>query len=460
MLPESRRLRRLLFAYSVNELGTWFGYVALAVGVYDGTGSALATAGLFLARGLLPAALAPVLVARTERVRRRGGLSALYVAEGVLTLGLAALLWHFWLPGVLLLVALDGIAAVAATAIVRATAAEIANSEQMERGGARGEQARQAADIPAPDGWAQRGPAGEEGGAPLMSAGRSASPHATEAAQRRANAALNVAFMFSFAVGPALGGLLVHALGGPLALTIDAATFLLCGAMLLDVRTHVVSAEDSIRARLAGAWRHVQGLPALRTLLITEAAAIVFFASVEPVEVVYAKSTLSAGDLGLGVLLTVWGAGAAIGAVVFARSVRRSLGPMLTAGTLLVGVGYLGFAAAPSLALACVAALLGGIGNGIQWPALISAVQRITPRRLQGRMMGAIGSMGALCPAIGFALGGLIAAASSTRIAMLVAGAVASAATVAFARLWAKGLPPAAPESDPEEADSVPSAIV
>ena len=33
MLPQSRRLRRLLVAYSVNELGTWFGYAALAVGV-------------------------------------------------------------------------------------------------------------------------------------------------------------------------------------------------------------------------------------------------------------------------------------------------------------------------------------------------------------------------------------------------------------------------------------------
>ncbi len=108
---------------------------------------------------------------------------------------------------------------------------------------------------------------------------------------------------------------------------------------------------------------------------------MVFFASVEPVEVVYAKATLDAGDLGLGALLGIWGAGAALGAVLFARASRQPLGSMLSAGTLCVGLAYLGFAAAPTLAIACAAALVGGVGNGVQWPSLLSAVQRLTPPR-------------------------------------------------------------------------------
>lgn len=395
----------MLLAYVVNELGTWLGYVALAIGVYDNTHSAIATAGLFIARGLLPALLAPVLVVRVERSTRRGSLAALYLAEGLITLGLAALIWHFWLPGVLLLVAIDGTAAVAATALVRAAGAHIA--ERDEQG---------------------------------------------ELAQRRANASLNVAFMVAFAAGPALGGTLVHLIGGPRTLVIDALSFLLCSLILLGFRAQLTDERGgSIRARLASAWEHVQGLPALRALLLTEAVAIVFFASVEPVEVIYAKSTLAAGDLGLGILLGVWGVGAALGAIVFARSVKRSLGPMLTIGTLFVGLAYIGFAAAPTLALACVAALVGGVGNGIQWPALISSVQRLTPSRLQGLLMGAIGSMSALCPSIGFALGGVLAAVTSTRIAMLIAGVVASAATLAFVRVSLFGLPPAEHE-EPEAA--------
>ncbi len=74
---------------------------------------------------------------------------------------------------------------------------------------------------------------------------------------------------------------------------------------------------------------------------------------------------------------------------------------MLSLGTFAIGAAYLGFAAAPSLAVACVAALAGGIGNGLQWPSLISIVQRITPQNLHGRLMGAVESLGALCTAIG-----------------------------------------------------------
>jgi MFS family permease len=404
LLPKSSRLRRILLAYTVNELGTWFGYIALALGVYDHTGSALATAGLFVARGLLPALLAPVLVARTERSARHGRLTWLYLMEAILTVGLAALLWRFWLPGVLVLVTLDGIVAVAATALVRACAGRVAVEEAL---------AEAPGELDAP-----------------------ARQSISENAQRQAGAALNFAFMGALALAPALGGALVHAVGGPAALLVDAFTFLVCASLLLRMSTHIEeSSGDSVRTRLLAAVQHVRAVPALRALFTTEAVAIVVFASVEPVEVIYAKSTLHTSDLGYGVLLAVWGVGAALGAIVFARSVLKPLGPMLVGGTLLVGLAYLGFAAAPTLAIACAAALVGGVGNGIQWPSLISAVQQLTPPALQGRLMSAVGSLNALCPAIGFALGGSIAALSSARVAMAVAGAAAVLATLVFLRL-------------------------
>jgi MFS family permease len=409
LLPKSSRLRRFLLAYTVNELGTWFGYVALALSVYDHTHSAIATAGLFVARGLLPALLAPVLVARTERSPRRGRLTWLYLLEAVLTVALAALLWHFWLAGVLVLVTIDGVVAVAATALVRASAARVAVDEALADAGTDLDpQARQAA---------------------------------TEAAQREASAALNFAFMGALAIAPAIGGALVHAVGGPVALLVDALTFVVCAGLLLRMSTHIEETSgDSIRTRLLAVVQHLRAVPALRALFATQAVAMVFFASVEPVEVLYAKSTLNAGDFGFGLLVATWGVGAALGAVVFARSVRRPLGPMLTGGTLLVGIAYLGFAVAPTLAIACGAAVVGGVGNGIQWPSLISAVQQLTPAALHGRLMSAVGSLNALCPAIGFILGGSIAALSSPRVAMAVAGAVASLATIAFLRLPMRGL--------------------
>lgn len=399
----------MFLAYTVNELGTWFGYVALALGVYDHTGSAIATAGLFVARGLFPALLAPVLVARTERSLRRGWLAWLYLLEALLTVALAALLWHFWLPGVLVLVTIDGIVAVAATALLRACATRVTVADMT--------------------------------GKPVADLGEQAQKTAVEAAQRQANATLNFAFMGALAVGPIIGGGLVDSVGGPVALLLDAFTFLVCAGLLARLSTHIAETSgDSIRARLRAVSEHLRAVPALRALFVTQAVALVFFASVEPVEVIYTKSTLDAGDLGYGLLMGAWGLGAALGAVVFARSAHRSLGSMLTFGTLLVGLAYLGFAAAPTIALACAAAVVGGIGNGIQWPSLISAVQQLTPAGLHGRLMSAVGSLNALCPALGFILGGTIAALSSPRIAMFVAGAVATLATFAFMRLPIRGL--------------------
>jgi MFS family permease len=401
LLPKSPRLRRILLAYTVNELGTWFGYFALALSVYDHTHSAIATAGLFLARGLLPALFAPMLVARVEGSSRRSILSILLLFEGIATIGLAVLLWHFLLAGVLLLVALDGILAVAATALIRASTARIAIAEDVE--------------VDPADG-------GRE--------------HADEVAQRQANAALNFAFMGAFAIGPAIGALLVSSVGSPTTMLVDAVTFALAGALVLGLRTHVeAEGEHSIRDRLMAAWRYTQLAPQLRTLLLTEAIAIVFLAAVEPVEVVYVKSTLGAGDLGYGLLVASWGVGAAVGAFIFARATNRPLAPMLTGGVFCLGVAYLGYAAAPTLALACLAAFVGGVGNGTHWPSLISAVQKLTPTELHGRLMSAVGSINALCPALGFALGGTVATLASPRGAMLMAGLVSMALTGAFMRI-------------------------
>lgn len=388
-------------AYTVNKLGTWFGTVALSLAIYDHTHSAAAVTALFVAR-YLPALAVPALVARVEASPRRGTLSALYSIEAVCTALLAALVWHFWLVALLAFVALDGAVALTTGSLLRAQAARA------------GEQGAQA-----------------EGN----------SRESSEQGAYDANAALNVAMSVSAVAGPALGAAAVRILGAPGALLIDAASFLACGALLTDLYPYIEERVGaSVRMRLAAAWEHVREASALRAVLLTQAVALVFFETGAPIEVFYAKGTLRAGDVGYGVLLAVWGVGQLGGSVLFARANRRALGAMLTLGTLAVGLAYIGFAAAPTLALAASAALLGGVGNGVQWASLIGTVQLLTPERLHGRLMGAVESIGALCPLIGLPLSGLVVALSSARFAFLLFGAAVTATTVGFASVWASGL--------------------
>jgi MFS family permease len=403
----SPRLRRIIVAYAVNRLGTWFGLLALVLAVFDHTHSALAVAGLLFAGQALPALVVPAVVARVEASRRNHELTALYLFEAIVTAALAVLLWHFWLPAVLVLVALDGTAALAASALLRS---EVARA------------ARQAA--------AEEAPTAGSDGAKLSQSERG------EEAERQANAALNIAFSTTFVLGPAIGGAVVAAAGAPTALFIDVGSFLLGAALLADLHPHVENAGgDTVRARLAAAREHVRSVPMLRRLFAAEFVALLFIESGAPIEVTFVKATLHSGDRGVGLLLTMWGAGAVLGSLVFARMVRWPLGPLLGAGTLGIGAAYLGLAAAPSLALACVAGLVGGVGNGLQWPSMISAVQKLTPDPLQGRLMGAAESLGSMCVALGLPLGGALVAVFSPRTAFIVVGAGAVAATAALVRL-------------------------
>jgi MFS family permease len=387
------RLRRIVLAYGINRLGTWFGTVALALGVYDHTHSALEVAAVLIAAQVLPAFVVPAVIARVETSKGRHELSGLLYVEAVAIGAVAVLLSHFWLPAILLLVAVDGTAALAANALLRTELAAAANREI-------------------------------------------ADPEDPHAAEQHANAALNVIFSVTFVLGPILAGLLVASAGAPAALFVDVASFAISGTMLLDLHPHVEEAAgESVRARVRAAWHFVRGQRALLTLLLAQGVGLIFFESAVPIEVAYVKRTLVAGDGGYGLLVTAWGVGVVLGSIIFARAGTRSLTVLLVGGTLAIGCGYIGFAIAPTLALAAFAAVVGGIGNGVQYAPVISGVQRLTPPSLQGRVMGLLESISAVAPAMGLALGGLLVAVGSPRLAFAVVGGGAVLTAAVFARV-------------------------
>src|SRR5581483_4366482 len=117
------------------------------------------------------------------------------------------------------------------------------------------------------------------------------------------------------------------------------------------------------------------------------------------------------------------------------------------------GAGYLGVAVSPTLAVACVASAVGGAGNGVQWVALLTAVQEATPVSMLARTMALLESVGTVMPGVGFVLGGVVAAVVSARAAYAIAGAgvllIAVLAAPAARRLGAeRQLPRARPEPD------------
>ena len=365
--------RRLLASYTVNELGDSVGVVALAVLVYDRTQDPLATTLLFLFARFVPAFLAPGLTAHLDRRSLRGVLGALYFAEGVAFVGLAALSGSFWLPAVLALALADGTLALTGGDLTGGAIATVLESEDLLREG---------------------------------------------------NALINIGFAASSVFGAALGGLLVAATGVGTALLVDAASFFLIAILMATASgLPAARAEASgflarLREGLGHAWRH---RPA-RVLLGGQAIAMILFTLIVPIEVVYAKETLAAGDAGYGWLLAAWGAGIVVGSLVYIRVKDVRASRLILVSTATIGIAYSGMALAPTIVVACAWATLGGAGNGVQYVAVVTAIQERTPVALQARVSGLFESIGAAMPGIGFVLGGLLTELASPRLAFAVAG--------------------------------------
>jgi MFS family permease len=365
--------RRLSASYAINELGDWMGIIALSVLVFDHTESALATAALFLGTRFLPALFAPVLVTQAEKPPPRFALPMIYCGEAAAFAGLALLAGDFSLAPVIALAAIDGALALGGRALTRAVVATALE------------------------------PSGE---------------------LRAGNAILNVAFTGGAAVGPALAGLVVAGFGVQSALLLDAVSFYVVAWILFSAGSipHAEAEPGRMRERVRAGLTYIRRQTILRRVLVAQGLAFVFFAAVLPVEVVYVKETLGSNDTGYGVMLASWGLGMVLGSLLFARLRQASLAHLLLFSTFAVGAGYLGLAVAPTLALACLASVVGGAGNGIQWVTAISAVQELTAEAMQARVMSVLESIGAAMPGVGFAVGGLIAALVSPRMTFLVAG--------------------------------------
>jgi hypothetical protein len=390
--------RRLATSYTLNELCWGFGTVALAVLVFDRTGSALATSLLFLATTFAPACIAPALTARLDRLAVRRALPGLYLGEAALFAVLAVLSWGFWLPAVLALALLDGAVAIVGRGLTRAAVAAALE----------------------PSGTLATG-----------------------------NKLLNVCFSIALATGPALAGLVVAWAGAGASLATAAALFALMAAGLATCRTLPAargSGDRSWRARLREALAYVGGERTVRAVLGAHAVALVFLSIAMPVEVVYVKASLGAGDLAYGLTMGAWGAGTILSSVVLARVPVRSPLVLIPASAGAMGAGYLGMAVAPAVGAAMLGALVGGAGNGVYYVSVVQSIQERVTDAFQARIMVLLESTNAACSGAGFLLGGALAASFDARLAFAVAAAGVLVCAVAIRRsLTGHGAPTRAP---------------
>lgn len=237
-----------------------------------------------------------------------------------------------------------------------------------------------------------------------------------------------------FIIGPATGGLIAGSLGVTAALLLDAASFaILTGAAAL-VRAR---RPPGIRERRPG-WHDLGGgfgllwrSRALRVALSVSAIAV-GCAVVDNVAAPFRfVDQLGASSTGYGLYLTIWGAGGFVGVQLLPRLASRRTEGALAVGNLLTGLGVAGIGIAPNLALAFSASALGGLGNGLANVAQSELIARHTPADARGRAFAAAGAVLQAAIGVGTAAGAPLVALLAADGAMVLAGTLATAASMA-----------------------------
>jgi MFS family permease len=195
-------------------------------------------------------------------------------------------------------------------------------------------------------------------------------------------------------VGPGLAGVLIKAVGAPVALVVDGAMLLFSVAILRGVRVHEAAPatrEHHFWRDLKAGVHFVRGTP----LLVAMATAVGLWQmchhAAVVVQILFATRTLGLNESQIGLSFVGLGFGTVAASVFGHRlSARIGPGPSLLLGMATCGVGWLLLAVAPTGPLGqlvfALMLLLFGVGAVLIFINFLSLRQAVTPAPLLGRM--------------------------------------------------------------------------
>jgi MFS family permease len=261
---------------------------------------------------------------------------------------------------------------------------------------------------------------------PATTAGvRAFVPHLVhDAALDRANALTATSLQFSYLAGPVAAGFAVARFGGPWALFIDAASFLLMG--LLALTLPAIAREPRVADAAANRWLGFGALFSLRHVPALTLLSLVFFFSYGPLEAalpVYSGQSLHANAAGYGLLWTGFGVGAFAGALTLTRLSRRwrpSIAlPMIAVlwGALLCPLFFI-----RQLPLAMLFLGMAGAAWAPYTPMETTLLQRLVPAQMRGQVFGARHSLVVAAAPLGAAFGGVLLQYLSAPLVIAISG--------------------------------------
>jgi MFS family permease len=237
--------------------------------------------------------------------------------------------------------------------------------------------------------------------------------------------------------GPGLVGVLIKAVGAPVALLLDAILLMASAAILLGVRVN----EQRVARADAHFWRDLKaGVRFVRSnaLLVALACAVgvwqMSYHAAMVVQILFATRTLGMSEQAVGLSYVALGVGSVLASVLGHRvSKRLGPGPSLVIGFALCGSGWLLLAAAPAgegtgawgVAAFALMLLLFSMGAVFIFINFLSMRQAVTPEHLLGRMTSTMRWLILLPAGPGALLGGWLGEHFGLRASLTFAGVTA-----------------------------------
>jgi MFS family permease len=240
---------------------------------------------------------------------------------------------------------------------------------------------------------------------------------------------LNGSRALSSVVGPSIGGVLVQVLTAPVAIAVDAASYLVSALYLRGVVAVEPPREEDRRGLVLSGARFIASSPVVRSALLATATLNFFDYAFLALFFLYATRSLGISPGTLGLVLGAGAVGGVLGSLVTGRVVRRiGVGPAFVVGCVVFPLPLLLVPLAGGPQWAVLLALLAaefGAGLGVMMLDIsIGAIfAAVIPDRLRSRVAGAYMVVNYGVRPLGSLLAGVLATAIGTRETLWVAAA-------------------------------------
>ncbi len=279
-----------------------------------------------------------------------------------------------------------------------------------------------------------------------------------------ANAKLATSTAAARVVGPGFAGLLIQLTSAPIAIVVDAVSFLVSAVCLMFIGVREPAPQRSVRRSIAGEIKEglylVLGHRLIRPLMLSGGSYNFFAAIFVAVYTLFIVRELGFAPATVGAVIACGGVGGVLGGIAAAPAATRfGVGRAIVGSMILLAVAHLAapLASGPqavTVPLLAGASLFAQFGVGVLVVNRTTLIQQLVPAHALGRVAATQQVIGLAAVPIGAVLGGLMGEVLGLRATVGIAAVGTIAATVALVRspLWTTSRVDA-PEDQPRSGD-------